>query len=396
MKKESSPSNEHRFAVAYYRHSAEDKQENSIEIQRELTKKYANKHGIVILHEEVDEGKTGLLASRPGFQSLFQDWICNEQRKEFKYVLVYDVSRWGRFQDQDEAAYYEFLCKQRGKRVVYVNRGIPAAENELLSTLQTSIERYMAAEYSRQLSVKVFHGSVKVSEQGFSAGGPAPYGFQRVLVDRDGGMIRVLKRGEHKLLSNQRVTYAPVGDQSTKIVKVMFYLFVKKRYSPRQIALFLNKKMIPPPIGSTWSGSTIRRILKNETYIGTKTYNKTSNKLKSGRVQNDSSLWIRCENAFDPIVPKGVFNKAQNLIARKPARLRRVKSQIRSRIQAALLQTGMTKGEAFLRSKYAPLVTSLQRLKINGYWCFNCPQDRMRLRSTTVRIHAVLYQHERS
>jgi hypothetical protein len=31
----------------------------------------------------------------------------------FDVILVYDVSRWGRFQDADESAYYEYLCKRR-------------------------------------------------------------------------------------------------------------------------------------------------------------------------------------------------------------------------------------------------------------------------------------------
>ena len=37
----------------------------------------------------------------------------------FSAVLVYDVSRWGRFPDPDEAAVYEHACKSRGIRVIY-------------------------------------------------------------------------------------------------------------------------------------------------------------------------------------------------------------------------------------------------------------------------------------
>jgi DNA invertase Pin-like site-specific DNA recombinase len=58
-------------AVAYYRHSAEDKQENSVAIQREHAEKFAAKHNIEIIHEEADEGVSGLIANRPGFQTTF-------------------------------------------------------------------------------------------------------------------------------------------------------------------------------------------------------------------------------------------------------------------------------------------------------------------------------------
>src|SRR3989338_5043490 len=150
-------------AIAYYRHSAEDKQENSVLIQREHAQKFAAQYQIEIIHEEADEGKSGLLSNRPGFEKLFSEWILKSDAPQFDYVLVYDVSRWGRFQDQDEAAYYEFRCKQQGKQVVYVTRGFPKEDQKLITHLQASIERYMAAEYSRQLSDNVFRGCLKVS-----------------------------------------------------------------------------------------------------------------------------------------------------------------------------------------------------------------------------------------
>jgi hypothetical protein len=39
-------------------------------------------------------------------------------RADFNVILVYDVSRWGRFQDTDESAYYEFICKVAGIKVL--------------------------------------------------------------------------------------------------------------------------------------------------------------------------------------------------------------------------------------------------------------------------------------
>jgi hypothetical protein len=68
--------------------------------------------------------------------------------------LVLDVSRWGRFQDVDESAYYEFLCRQSGVRVQYCAESFV---NDLspYSNLVKAIKRMMAAEYSRELGVKV-------------------------------------------------------------------------------------------------------------------------------------------------------------------------------------------------------------------------------------------------
>jgi len=57
-------------AVAYYRHSAQDRQENSIPIQQEQVRKWAGEHGIVIIEEFADHGKSGLPAEHHGGRSL--------------------------------------------------------------------------------------------------------------------------------------------------------------------------------------------------------------------------------------------------------------------------------------------------------------------------------------
>lgn len=300
-----------RRAIAYYRHSAEDKQENSVAIQRTHTQKFAESNNIEIIHEEADEGKSGLSANRPGFDRLFRKFILGPDAPDFDYVLVYDVSRWGRFQDQDEAAFWEYRCKLRGKQVVFVSKGFPNGENQLLSHLQISIERYMAAEYSRALGEKVFHGSVKISEQGFSAGGTAPYGMVRVLLDETKKPVQILKHGEQKVISNQRVIFAPANDNTTNIVKLIFAYFIDRNLSPKKISEYLNDQKIHAPNGGIWTNEKVIRILTNETYIGSRIYNKTWHRLKQRQRANPKTEWIVCKNAFEPIVSLLVFQKAQ-------------------------------------------------------------------------------------
>jgi len=43
-----------RQAVAYYRHSAEDEQEDSIPVQRERIREWADDHDVEIVRESVD------------------------------------------------------------------------------------------------------------------------------------------------------------------------------------------------------------------------------------------------------------------------------------------------------------------------------------------------------
>ncbi len=366
-------------AIAYYRHSAEDKQENSVLIQRQHTQKFASENGIEIIHEEADEGKSGLIAKRPAFERLFDDWIKNPEAPNFDYVLVYDVSRWGRFQDQDEAGYYTHICTKFDKEVVYTSRGFTSADNQLYSSLETSLQRYMAAEYSRQLSEKVFYGCVKVSEQGYSAGGTAVYGMARELLDVDKKPIRILKIGEHKQIANERVSFAPKNDETTEVVKEIFQLFVNENYFIPMIVAHLNRKKILSANGKRWDRSKVIKILTDETYIGTRIYNKTWGRLKQKSHKNPRSEWVIVPNAFEAIINEEFFIKAQERLYwmfpsnwRKGANaVKRAKRDIQNNILQWLLSKGMGSFEAQKIVMELPIIFAVKiENKFITQWCF--------------------------
>jgi len=299
------------IAWAYYRFSAEDKQENSILIQNDQAHLFANRHNIKITLEIEDEGKSGVSANRPGFERLFRDYVLNPDISKPDYILVYDVSRWGRFQDPDEAAYWTMLCKQQGIQVVYVDDGFPQENQMLTASLQTQIKRFAAADYSRTLSTKVFNGSAKVTEQGYSAGGAASYGLTRVLLNENKEFERVLKPGEHKVIANQRVTFAPANDEKTITVKRIFDELTINQRHPKTIAHLLNGMDTLTAISKQWDASRVIKVLSNERYAGTLIYNKTWKRLKQPQRRNPTSEWIRRENAFEGIVTKEQFEHAQ-------------------------------------------------------------------------------------
>ena len=133
-------------AAQYIRMSTEH-QQYSTENQADVIREYARRHGFEIVRTYADEGKSGLnIEGREQLRRLIAD--VEGGGADFKVVLVYDISRWGRFQDSDEAAHYEFLCKRGGIRVVYCaeqfdNDGSPTA------TIIKNVKRAMAGEYSR-------------------------------------------------------------------------------------------------------------------------------------------------------------------------------------------------------------------------------------------------------
>jgi len=159
-------------------------QRYSTENQADAIRRYAAERGIEIIRTYADEGKSGLrIDGRDALKKLLED--VQSGKADYELILVYDVSRWGRFQDADESAYYEYICKRAGVSVIYCaeqfeNDGSP------VSTIVKGVKRAMAGEYSRELSAKVFSGQCRLIELGFRQGGPPGYGLRRMLIDEAG------------------------------------------------------------------------------------------------------------------------------------------------------------------------------------------------------------------
>ena len=140
-------------AAVYVRMSTEH-QQYSTSNQMDVIREYAKKMGFTVVKEYSDQGKSGLnMEGRDALGQMLRD--VQEGRAEYSAILVYDVSRWGRFQDADESAYYDYICRGAGVSVHYCaeqfeNDGSP------MSTVMKSMKRTMAGEYSRELSTKVF------------------------------------------------------------------------------------------------------------------------------------------------------------------------------------------------------------------------------------------------
>jgi len=379
-------------AIAYYRHSAEDKQENSVSIQREQIERFALRHDIEIIHEEADEGKTGLNANRLGFKNLFTNWIQNPKAPKFDYVLVLDESRWGRFQNPDEAAHYQYLASKNKKQVIYVVSGFPDKQQGPIAYLSTSFKRIQAGDFSRNLSRLVFNGCIKISQQGYSVGGVSCYGLARLLLDENKQPMGILRKGQHKAISNARVIFTPANDQTTEVVKRIFTLFVKDWYTPERIAENLNKDGILSPRGGTWKRESIIRILSNEAYIGTRIYNKRWGRLEKQTDEirgglNPRNEWVIVPDAFPSIIEQDVFDEAQErLYWFMPTRWRRGIHAIRGarvRFESEITNLCVAKGthddDIFDTLRNFPFLFGVAFAHEQGIpsWCFIMP-DGMR------------------
>lgn len=305
-------------AAQYVRMSTEH-QQYSTDNQASAIARYAQSRGYEIVRTYADEGKSGLnLGGRAALTGLLAD--IESGTADFEAILVYDVSRWGRFQDPDEAASHELRCRRAGIAVHYCAEQFEN-DGSIGSSIIKTVKRAMAGEYSRELSVKVFAGQANLIRLGYRQGGPAGYGLRRLLVDQDGRPRSELGRGEHKSIATDRIILVPGPENELEVVRSIYAWFVEEGKPENVIAAQLNAHGILSDNGREWSRGAIHQLLINEKYIGHNVWGRTSFKLKQRHVINQPDQWIRMDDAFMPIVDRTIFFRARDIIAARADRL---------------------------------------------------------------------------
>jgi DNA invertase Pin-like site-specific DNA recombinase len=346
-------------------------QQYSTSNQMDVIREYAKRRGKEIVKEYSDEGKSGLnIQGRESLGQMIED-VQNGQIN-FSSILVYDVSRWGRFQDADESAYYEYVCRRAGVSVHYCaeqfeNDGRP------MSSVMKTMKRTMAGEYSRELSTKVFAGACRLIQMGFKQGGSAGFGLRRALIDQNRQHKGVLKIGEHKSIQTDRVILIPGPEEEVKIVRWIYQAFVNEGKNELEIARALNAQGVLTDFGRAWTRATIHQVLTNEKYIGNNVYHRTSFKLKRKHVVNPQDKWIRADGKFEGIIEPSLYHTAQGIILARSRKLSN--DEMLEKLRGVLKQHGRLSGilidetddlpsSTAFRSRFGSLVSAY---KLIGY-----------------------------
>jgi DNA invertase Pin-like site-specific DNA recombinase/DNA-binding winged helix-turn-helix (wHTH) protein len=307
-------------AAQYVRMSTED-QQYSIANQEAAIRTYAENHGFTVTATYADAGKSGVaIKHRRELRRLLHHVTSGQA--QYKTILVYDVSRWGRFQDVDEAAHYEFLCRSAGIPVRYCAEQF-SNDGSLPDSMMKALKRTMAAEYSRELGTRVSAGQRRLALLGFRVVGDSGYGLRRMMVSPDGRRRIVLKEGERKAIKTDRTILVPGPKREVECVRTMFELAADGRKTLKEIAKELNRRNMCRWNGQPWDRFSVRNILTKEKYIGCNTYGKTTRRLCSPSRKMERSLWITNPKAFAPIVDRDIFNSAQRLLERSAKRRNR-------------------------------------------------------------------------
>lgn len=307
-----------RRACQYVRMSTEH-QRYSIDHQQIAIGRYAEVRGYEIVRTYEDAGISGLeLKNRPGLKALLRDVISGEA--DYEAILTYDVSRWGRFQDPDRSAHYEYICREAGVPVVYCAEPFND-DGSLAGQIVKQLKRAMAAEYSRELAVKVSAAKWNLAAKGHWVGGPPGFGLRRRIVKADGTYGPILKRGEHKRLSTEHVVLVAGPSHERALVRRICRLFVYSGMSRAEISRTLNRERRKAEDGEPWSPQRVKQVLTNEKYLGVIVFGKTRGKLSGGRGSTSADKRLRTRTSYRPIVDRELFELALWHVQRRQRRM---------------------------------------------------------------------------
>jgi len=293
-------------AAAQYLRMSSDCQRYSLANQADIISAYAEENGFEIVQSYEDAGKSGVTAEkRSGLATLLSDVVSGS--RAYSTILVLDVSRWGRYQDPDEAAHYEFLCRSAGVTIHYCGE---AFSEGYAGSIMKQLKRVMAGEYSRELSEKVRKGKRRLAILGHAPGGPCPYGLQRSEFDAKGSLVRLVPRGERRSRPDHTLSLGPGSADEVAVVRRIFRSYVHGKRHPFAISEALNRDGILWSDGTPWNARRVSRTLQMELMAGRLMAGMTEHRLGGPRRRNPSNQW-EIISQFEPIVPPSLFEAAR-------------------------------------------------------------------------------------
>lgn len=341
-------------AAQYLRMSTEH-QRYSMENQAAAIAVYALDRGYEIVQTYRDAARSGLtLKGRTGLQSLLADVVGGTA--DYEAVLVLDVSRWGRFQDPDQAAHYEFLCREAGIDLRYCgepfeNDGSPA------STILKHLKRVMAGEYSRELSEKLRRAKRHKAELGQHNGPSVAFGLRRQVMTKEGRVRAVLEPGERKAINTDHIVMVHGPPEEVATIREIFRLFTSRRMGQTAIARELVRQGRPHPPGGPWTQARVRQVLDNEIYTGRVFYGKTSQYLKANKRRIPRHEWLEVAT-FPPIVSDRVYRKVR---ARMDRPINLTDDELLDRLRRCLREHGKISTPLITAMPYLPSQQAIRR-----------------------------------
>lgn len=256
-----------------------------------------------------DDGKRGQDESRPGLLAILSYVKTHpnpvRNNSDFIPILVYDLSRFGRFDDPKKVFTYFVEVERYGYEFYSVSERIRSRGN-IGDWVQAIIKSEQAYDYSVSLSRYAMRTGCSLAQKGWWPGGQAPIGYDRMTFGPDGkpkyrystlpdksvekhlpngDLVEVLPpiedrgrmRSAHSdKIKTDKVKLVPGRREQVKMVQIIFKKFVEDGWGLRRVAAHLNGVGLLPPRGRVWLHTAVRSVLMNPAYKGALVYGRRS------------------------------------------------------------------------------------------------------------------------
>lgn len=354
-----------------YKRCSKEEQDGSLQDQEATIATMMRELGLTrVLASFEDDGKRGHDENRPGLLAILSHVKTHpnpvRNNSDFIPILVYELSRFGRFDDSKKIFAYFVEIERYGYEFYSVTDKIRSRGN-IADFVQAIIKSEQAYDYSVNLSKYGMRAGCSLAKRGWWPGGSAPYGFDRMTYGPDGkakyryvtlpdksvekfssdgtrleSLPPIEDRGRIRSaysdkIKSDKVKLAPGRPELVKVVQDIFSKFVKDRWGLRRIAAWLNARGIQPPRGRNWLHTTVRSILINAAYKGALLYGRKSDgkhhwlTIKKGPegyaplierkdvpgrvyVTRSDEECIVVEDCHEAIVPKAVWESAKAML----------------------------------------------------------------------------------
>ncbi len=279
--------------AAYCRVSTDrEDQANSLASQKRYFSEYIQQHDDWLLVDIYpDEGISGTTTRH---REQFNRMVRDAEAGKIDLILTKEVSRFAR--NTVDTLEYTRRLKRLGVGVIFTNDNIDIRDND--GELRLTIMASMAQEESRKTSERVKWGQKRRMEAGVVFGNNSIYGF-----DLNGGQLTV-------------------KEDEAQVIRHIYHKFLNEGKGTHVIARELYEEGVPPPRSATgkWSCVMIRRILRNEKYVGDLLQKKsvTLDYLSHKKVENrGQEEQVLLKDHHEAIIDRPTWEATQAELARR-------------------------------------------------------------------------------
>ena len=307
-------------AIGYVRVSSEPQageMQTSLQDQRAAIMAIAGRLGVVVEQWFEDAGYSGAtIAKRPALRALIAHCEQHPQKPALPgYVLVLNDSRFGRFDDPDEAAHLRVELKRAGWKVRFAEAD--DIEDPSLRHIMRAVGGAQASEYRRNLRANSTRGRIGTTRQGFWAS-REPFGYRRAVVYPP-AQARVLDHGVPKA-RGEKIKLVPGPADEVALVQEIFRRYVLGGQSMRAVCRWLNTVPQAREGRRPWAVSTLRNLLENRAYLGDiAARRRTATRMEQGDYERQAPEYV-IEAAHPPLIERDLFDRAQAQLRQIPAR----------------------------------------------------------------------------